>query len=258
MIHLNDQIRVPIPVKEDMTVQEETEVIMGLRTEDFTVDNGNGEYPEEWKLDGTIEVVEPLGGETHMHMNFQGVTFIAKSEGRRIFHAGQQLRMGMNLNHLHLFDADTIHEVLGEVGRFMADVVAPLNRNSDEQGSVWEDGEVITPDGFKEAWDKAWEACWAFGAVSACRTGRSFGTCGPLGPISTGGAWRTSARPVARARASSSSWSAPIVDTFVVTTPTTGPRALAQDWVLRPDGSLELLDNPFAAETSSPVLRSIT
>lgn len=37
---------------------------------------------------------------------------------------------------------------------------------------------------------------------------------------------------------------------FIVTTPTTGQRAPEQDWVLRPDGSLELLDNPFAAETS--------
>lgn len=37
---------------------------------------------------------------------------------------------------------------------------------------------------------------------------------------------------------------------FIVTTPTTGPRAPEQDWVLRPDGSLELLDNPLAAETS--------
>lgn len=37
---------------------------------------------------------------------------------------------------------------------------------------------------------------------------------------------------------------------FIVTTPATGPRAPEQDWVLRPDGSLELLDNRFAVETS--------
>ena len=37
---------------------------------------------------------------------------------------------------------------------------------------------------------------------------------------------------------------------FVVTTPTTGPRAPEQDWVLRPDGSLEMLDNRFVDETS--------
>jgi hypothetical protein len=37
---------------------------------------------------------------------------------------------------------------------------------------------------------------------------------------------------------------------FIVTTPTTGPRAPEQDWVLRQDGTLELLDNRFTAETS--------
>jgi len=110
-IRFNDQLSVPLPEKEGVSIKEETDVVMGLRTEDFTVDNGNGDYPEEWKLDGTIEVVEPLGGETHMHMNFKGITFIVKSEGRRIFHAGQQLRMGMNLNHLHLFDAGTTQSI---------------------------------------------------------------------------------------------------------------------------------------------------
>jgi len=110
-IRLNDQLCVPIPAKEGMAIEAETDVIMGLRTEDFTLDNGNGSYPDAWKLDGIVEVIEPLGGETHMHMNFQGVTFIAKSEGRRIFRAGQRLRMAMNLDHLHLFDADTTHSI---------------------------------------------------------------------------------------------------------------------------------------------------
>jgi multiple sugar transport system ATP-binding protein len=106
-IRFNDQLNMPIPEKKGVTIEAGTDVIMGLRTEDFTVDNGNDQFPEAWKVDGTVEVVEPLGGETHMHMNFLGVSFIAKSEGRRIFHAGQQLRMAMNLNHLHLFDAAT-------------------------------------------------------------------------------------------------------------------------------------------------------
>ena len=111
VIRLNDQLSVPIPVKESMTIREETDVLMGLRTEDFTVDNGNGNFPEAWKLDGTVDVVEPLGGETHLHMNFKGVSFIAKSEGRKIFKAGQRLRMAMNLNHLHLFDAGTTRSI---------------------------------------------------------------------------------------------------------------------------------------------------
>jgi multiple sugar transport system ATP-binding protein len=94
-----------------MTVSEQTDVIVGLRTEDFTLDNGNDPFPEAWKVAGTVEVVEPLGGETHMHMDFHGIPFIAKSEGRNVFHAGQQLRMAMNLNHLHLFDAGTTQSI---------------------------------------------------------------------------------------------------------------------------------------------------
>ena len=110
-IRFNDRFSIPIPKKKGLALTADTDVIMGLRTEDFTVDNGNGDAPDEWKLDGTVEVVEPLGGETHMHMNFHGITFIAKSEGRRLFTAGQQLRMAMNLSHLHLFDAETTQAI---------------------------------------------------------------------------------------------------------------------------------------------------
>ena len=60
-------------------------------------------------------------------------------------------------------DPDTVGGVIGESGRFMADVIGPLNRASDEQGSVWEDGEVITPEGFKEAYEQYVASGW--GAV---------------------------------------------------------------------------------------------
>jgi multiple sugar transport system ATP-binding protein len=109
MVRLGDRLNLPIPPKEGVTVPAETDVIMGLRTEDFSIDNGD--YPDNWKVTGTVDVVEPLGGETHMHVDFQGVMFIAKSEGHRVFQAGEKLRMAMNLNHLHLFDADTTHAI---------------------------------------------------------------------------------------------------------------------------------------------------
>jgi sn-glycerol 3-phosphate transport system ATP-binding protein len=107
MIRFNDRFSVPIPEKEGKALRAEAQVIMGLRTEDFTLDNGNGRLPDAWKVEGTVEVVEPMGGETHMHMNFHGVTFMTKSDGRKVFRLGQTLRMTMNLNHLHLFDAQT-------------------------------------------------------------------------------------------------------------------------------------------------------
>ncbi len=61
-------------------------------------------------------------------------------------------------------DADTIHEVLAEVGRFMAEIVAPTNRDGDTIGAHWQaDGSVTTPPSFKPAYAK-WVAS-GFGAM---------------------------------------------------------------------------------------------
>ncbi|NNF54595.1 MAG: acyl-CoA dehydrogenase [Acidimicrobiales bacterium] len=50
------------------------------------------------------------------------------------------------------FDASMVEPVLEEVGRFMAEVVAPTNVDGDTTMSKWVDGEVITPDSFKAAY----------------------------------------------------------------------------------------------------------
>ena len=52
-------------------------------------------------------------------------------------------------------DRDTVSDVLAEVGRFMAEVVAPTNREGDTIGSQWQpDGTVVTPPSFKPAYAK--------------------------------------------------------------------------------------------------------
>jgi alkylation response protein AidB-like acyl-CoA dehydrogenase len=50
--------------------------------------------------------------------------------------------------------------VIDEVYRFVCDVMGPLNAVGDAQGCRIEEGRVKTPDGFKEAWDKLWDAGW--------------------------------------------------------------------------------------------------
>jgi alkylation response protein AidB-like acyl-CoA dehydrogenase len=58
-------------------------------------------------------------------------------------------------------DADSVYSVLEENARFMEDLVAPLNRVGDVQGSVRnEDGSVTTPEGFKEAYKAYVDAGW--------------------------------------------------------------------------------------------------
>ena len=106
-LNLAEKLQIPIPQKPDAKIKAGMEVIMGLRTEDLTIENANNKFPEEWKVDGVVEVVEPLGGETNMHMDLQGTKFIAKSEGRRIIDVGSQFKLALNLKHLHIFDANT-------------------------------------------------------------------------------------------------------------------------------------------------------
>ena len=66
------------------------------------------------------------------------------------------------LNGYQHADPETVKTVLEEAGRFFSDVMDPLNRVGDEQGSVLnESGNVETPDGFKEAYTKFVEAGWA-------------------------------------------------------------------------------------------------
>ena len=106
-LDFDGNLQIPVPEKSDAKIKDGMEVIMGLRTEDLTIDNGGNGFPDEWKADGIVEVVEPLGGETNMHMNLQGIYFIARSEGRRLIHVGEKLRLALNLKHLHIFDAKT-------------------------------------------------------------------------------------------------------------------------------------------------------
>jgi len=52
-------------------------------------------------------------------------------------------------------DAQTIHDVVAEAGRLMAEVVAPTNRDGDTVGSQWQpDGSVVTPPSFQRAYAK--------------------------------------------------------------------------------------------------------
>jgi len=58
-------------------------------------------------------------------------------------------------------DLETVKELLDECADFMAQVVAPTNVAGDVEGSVRQpDGSVVTPTGFKEAYNKYVDAGW--------------------------------------------------------------------------------------------------
>jgi len=65
------------------------------------------------------------------------------------------------LNGYQHADPGTVSVILEEAARFFTEVMEPLNRVGDEVGSVLEDGNVRTPEGFQEAYLKYTEAGWA-------------------------------------------------------------------------------------------------
>ncbi|VEF11160.1 acyl-CoA dehydrogenase [Pseudomonas fluorescens] len=58
-------------------------------------------------------------------------------------------------------DRDTLDGILEEAGRFTGQVIAPLNRNSDEQGCQMIGTDVRTPDGFRDAYHQYVDNGWA-------------------------------------------------------------------------------------------------
>ncbi|MSQ70989.1 MAG: acyl-CoA dehydrogenase [Betaproteobacteria bacterium] len=56
--------------------------------------------------------------------------------------------------------ADLVEQILEGNAKFSAEVLSPLNKSGDEQGSVWKDGAVRTPDGFKDAYRQFVDGGW--------------------------------------------------------------------------------------------------
>ncbi len=64
-------------------------------------------------------------------------------------------------------DASLMRQVLDEAGKFVAQRIVPLQRESDEIGCHWEAGQVTTPPGFKQAYQAFWQAGWPALACAA-------------------------------------------------------------------------------------------
>lgn len=106
---LSDGLRIPIPEKSQMhTLPDDQKVVFGIRTESIRpIFGGSRPIMEgEWGTNGLVEVVEPLGGETHLHTDINGVKFTAKCDGRQRVSEGTAMPFAFRLEAIHLFNAN--------------------------------------------------------------------------------------------------------------------------------------------------------
>src|SRR5258706_4328229 len=64
---------------------------------------------------------------------------------------------------------DTVDAILEEASKFATEILDPINYSGDQEGSVWKDGAVTTPKGFKQAYKQYVEGGW--GALHSGREG---------------------------------------------------------------------------------------
>ncbi|HEX7054489.1 MAG TPA: acyl-CoA dehydrogenase N-terminal domain-containing protein, partial [Burkholderiales bacterium] len=55
---------------------------------------------------------------------------------------------------------DTVDAILEEASKFASEVLDPINYSGDQEGSIWKDGAVRTPRGFKEAYQQYVQGGW--------------------------------------------------------------------------------------------------
>jgi len=58
------------------------------------------------------------------------------------------------------FDQDMYSMVLSEAAKLAEETLAPLNASGDREGCTWKDGQVTTPSGYKEAYQRYAEGGW--------------------------------------------------------------------------------------------------
>jgi alkylation response protein AidB-like acyl-CoA dehydrogenase len=79
-----------------------------------------------------------------------------------LFVTQELLGFEAHYQHLGFEDAtdDLIRAIYGEAAKFAENILAPLNQVGDDEGCTFNDGEVTTPTGFKEAYRQYVEGGW--------------------------------------------------------------------------------------------------
>jgi multiple sugar transport system ATP-binding protein len=102
---VSDGIALPIPAVHRALLDRyvKHDVILGLRPEDLTAETA----ATPGSIEALVEVVEPLGSETHVYARAGEKTLIARLDARTDFRMGLPCSLGVHMDRAHFFDPDS-------------------------------------------------------------------------------------------------------------------------------------------------------
>ena len=97
------ELKLDVPAKDGMGVEEGMEVHVGIRPENVATVS-NPDTVRECVVEGKVDVTELLGSETLLHLNVGGNLLVGKAEGGAQFKADETIKLYFNLDRLHIFN----------------------------------------------------------------------------------------------------------------------------------------------------------
>lgn len=104
--HKNFRLEVEGPFAEKLKPYNGKQIWLGVRPEDLKI--RTAETPgEHTVIHGIVDVVEPLGAETEVHVRLEDVKLTARIEGYLPLKPEDEVELEVDLGKLHAFDKDT-------------------------------------------------------------------------------------------------------------------------------------------------------
>lgn len=82
-------------------------VVLGVRPENLNDEEMFLSAATTGVLDCNVEVTEMMGAETYLYLNCEGVALTARVSPRTTARAGDVIKIGIDVNRIHVFDKDT-------------------------------------------------------------------------------------------------------------------------------------------------------
>ncbi|AEM79331.1 ABC transporter ATP-binding protein [Thermoanaerobacter wiegelii] len=91
------------------------EIVLGIRPEDLHDEEVFLETYPEAVVEAKVEVTELMGPETFLYLDVNGVSLTARVDPRTRAKAGDVIKIGFDINKLHMFDKETEMTILNRV-----------------------------------------------------------------------------------------------------------------------------------------------